>query len=341
MNTFRALLCLCVTFLWISPCFADQFQSDVYSSVSGGSNSGPPINMSHLVVSSTGDGALIDKEEYQAKGVSGESVPGVDLGGSAYTEMSLLAFATPGLLRLSCDGASIATSTNPDRYSADVASAALNLDSLQATFSDTLTIHVPHKAAGSVISVNTSLLMSDSMMSTVAGADQYPDAHSASSSFDLQLSGTGLDYLGEGYIAHDADSTTPGQKATVYPLNSFPATITAEVGAPFTITYTITLTGNAGAFVSGGAIDSMGTPVPPGNVTDFFGEDFSRTVRWGGISSIIDDTGQPITDWSVTSASGLDYSQPAPDDLPEPAMLGLVAMGLPLATRRRKKTDRD
>ncbi len=62
--------------------------------------------------------------------------------------------------------------------------------------------------------------------------------------------------------------------------------------------------------------------------------DYSHTLAWGGIDSVTDaSTGLPITDWSVSSATGFDYSQPAP----EPAtfvLLGLALPGLLFAKRR-------
>jgi hypothetical protein len=57
---------------------------------------------------------------------------------------------------------------------------------------------------------------------------------------------------------------------------------------------------------------------------------FSDTLRWGGISSVIDgNTGNMISNWTVTSQSGFDYSQPAPvaAPVPWPATLTLTAIG--------------
>ena len=54
--------------------------------------------------------------------------------------------------------------------------------------------------------------------------------------------------------------------------------------------------------------------------------DFSHTVEWGGITSVIDETtGLPDPDWSVESASGFDYAHPF--ELPEPGSLVLAAIG--------------
>jgi hypothetical protein len=62
---------------------------------------------------------------------------------------------------------------------------------------------------------------------------------------------------------------------------------------------------------------------------------YGDTLSWGGITSITDTAGNPITGWTVTSASGFDYTQPAP----EPAAFVLMAIALPgllLAGRYRR-----
>lgn len=60
--------------------------------------------------------------------------------------------------------------------------------------------------------------------------------------------------------------------------------------------------------------------------TSFFG----HTFTWGGITNVVDgDTGQPITDWTLRSASGADWAHAAsgPSTVPEPSTLGLAALG--------------
>ena len=56
--------------------------------------------------------------------------------------------------------------------------------------------------------------------------------------------------------------------------------------------------------------------------------DFAHTLLWGGIESVTDDaTGEAVDGWTVTSASGFDYSKPAQE--PEPASWVLLAIGAP------------
>ena len=63
-----------------------------------------------------------------------------------------------------------------------------------------------------------------------------------------------------------------------------------------------------------------------GSAFGFYNVDFSHTLLWGGITSVTDDaTGEPVDGWTLTSASGFDYSKPAPE--PEPASWVLLAIG--------------
>jgi hypothetical protein len=68
---------------------------------------------------------------------------------------------------------------------------------------------------------------------------------------------------------------------------------------------------------------------------------YEHTINWGGISSVVDSvTGEPDTDWSVTSASGFDYT----NAVPEPSSIVLAAIGciacLAVAHRKTASPDR-
>ena len=65
--------------------------------------------------------------------------------------------------------------------------------------------------------------------------------------------------------------------------------------------------------------------------------DASHTLTWGGIISVTNaDTGELITDYTLTSASGFDYTHPfsgpipEPGSVPEPSGIGLLASCLAL-----------
>ena len=67
---------------------------------------------------------------------------------------------------------------------------------------------------------------------------------------------------------------------------------------------------------------------------------FGHTFTWGGITGVEDaDTGQRITNWTLTSASGADWAHavPGPSTVPEPSTLSLAALaGLGLFVYRRR-----
>lgn len=69
--------------------------------------------------------------------------------------------------------------------------------------------------------------------------------------------------------------------------------------------------------------------------TAFAISDASHTLRWGGISSVVDaDTGLPVADWTLTSESGFDWTQPAVIPEPTASALALVALGALAVSRR-------
>jgi hypothetical protein len=103
---------------------------------------------------------------------------------------------------------------------------------------------------------------------------------------------------------------------------------------PFPIFYSLTVGGSAGA---------KGHVEVPGHARSdsavFFG-DFIGTLSWGGISSAKNKgTGEALTNFSLTSASGFDYTQAFVEPEPSGAKLALTAVALVvapgLAQRRR------
>lgn len=54
--------------------------------------------------------------------------------------------------------------------------------------------------------------------------------------------------------------------------------------------------------------------------------DFSHTLRWGGISAVLDAQGNPVTGWTVQSLPGVDLTTP----VPELGTWGLMLAGLTL-----------
>lgn len=75
-----------------------------------------------------------------------------------------------------------------------------------------------------------------------------------------------------------------------------------------------------------------------GGFLQYFAEsDFEHTLRWGGITAVLDAQGQPVSGWTITSLPGLDLTLAAVPE-PQPWMLlsiGLLTLGAVKSARRR------
>ena len=79
-----------------------------------------------------------------------------------------------------------------------------------------------------------------------------------------------------------------------------------------------------------------------GQSVDHEGEsDFSHTLRWGGISDVLDASGNSVSGWTVQSEPGVDLTTPA-TTVPEPGTWALMAAGLAgvLVVARRRNVTR-
>jgi hypothetical protein len=77
----------------------------------------------------------------------------------------------------------------------------------------------------------------------------------------------------------------------------------------------------------------------PGSTSMTFAHDFSHTLAWGGITSVVDAaTGEPLSEWSIVSSSGINYANP----IPEPSAATLLLLASVLVCRRsigRRRTS--
>jgi hypothetical protein len=60
--------------------------------------------------------------------------------------------------------------------------------------------------------------------------------------------------------------------------------------------------------------------------------DFTNTVTWNGINQVLDNNGNPVAGWSMTSASGTNWAGP----VPEPASFAALGLGAATLLRRRR-----
>jgi hypothetical protein len=161
--------------------------------------------------------------------------------------------------------------------------------------------------------------------------DYVPVFRNASFEYFLSLIGSGS-LEGDGlpvppisglYYGHVLENASHVGDIIDQPANiTIPLTIFLRQGQPTPFDYTLELKGSAVASSTSHDINSP--TINPGAISAFFDVDFSHTLKWGGITSVTDaNTGEPIDGWTITSASGFDYSQPAP----EPSTVMLAALG--------------
>ena len=215
-----------------------------------------------------------------------------------------------------------------------------------ASFYDTISIlSAPAETgipAGTLMVLNASMNLSGSLDASAEGTlsasynTPTPDYQNASASVRLNIDGTGTPapYPNNVFarVEHGWVSNFPATVRDVRYINE-PAPASIQImrtffwGTPTPIEMYLNLSGTANAF------NNFAGEYQPA-AAEFDG-DFSRTLKWGGISSITRyDTGETITGWTVSSASGFDYSRPA---VPEPSTVLLAATAALLLVRRRHK----
>lgn len=130
-------------------------------------------------------------------------------------------------------------------------------------------------------------------------------------------------------VTREMRSDAPNTPDNIVARDFIPFVLTASPNGALTVDVTLEALGRA--VVNGG---TLGGGTAFGSAT--FDSDFSHTLGWGGITSVTDAaTGAPILDWTMTSASGFDYTQsfPLPEPVPvPPALLNMLA-GLALTGR--------
>ena len=198
-----------------------------------------------------------------------------------------------------------------------------------ALWEDTITLHMPDKAPGALVDVHGFLIFDANISATASFSPHTGNetfGSGAASGVTARFTGSGIN-IG----VFETRSSIPGQNSGLIP-GVIPVTDHAFNEVPVHISYRLEVDTAAG----GSTGDTVGDTITASAIGDV-----GQTLDWGGISSVTDPvTGDPITNWSITSDSGFDYTRAFAT--PEPATWILSVQGLLLciAMLRRRITVR-
>jgi hypothetical protein len=152
------------------------------------------------------------------------------------------------------------------------------------------------------------------MQLVLTGSFTYITDPGQSFSFSLNFGANGFSY-----------SAGPLLNATGHLPHSYDAELLTlavpfTFGTPFSLFATMTISDS----LSAGQIS-------PGQSAQFHGE---AHLRWAGLGQVLDAINQPVSTYTVSSESGLDYGQPVP--VPEPAATAFVLGGAMLLVLARR-----
>ena len=239
----------------------------------------------------------------------------------------------PGAIRISAQASASSTCTSfiPNFITGDA-----NFTNVTAGFNDVLLLQSASVSPGDFVQVEANLLFHGQLAAShLESGDNNPNGAGKAVAY---LAGNGIANAPYPPSGHNTSpywalvlSQTGQQDVNDPPFPYEPVIFTLQAGQPYLVGYSLRLDGYAQANTYG----RNGTYDPNFHTQDasaFLSADFSNTLAWGGITSVTDvATGQPLTDWTVTSASGFDYSQAY---VPEPCGLALLLLGLGAVVRR-------
>jgi hypothetical protein len=177
---------------------------------------------------------------------------------------------------------------------------------------------------GSSGTLVATLLVSGSVSVRDPGFNNPINQSSSSGQASMYFWATGLNASGCSYYT-DAGCLDIRRDSTGDTLNSNNAVRAWTLNIPFTFD-------SVGSFylqMWTYAEASVTAPRDGGEFGQLSESDFANTLRWGGIQSVLDDQGMPVSGWGISSLPGVDLTVAA---VPEPgnwAMMlgGLLALG--------------
>lgn len=270
-----------------------------------------------IQMSSGGSSELTETQSYSS------SLSGTNYSSSGTVNVS--ANAAPGSVGMDFSGSQTATTS---ALAAAVSTEATT--TLIATVTDNLTVSAPGLPAGEGILVNAAMSL-NAIVNCSASIPAYVNySGGVNANITVSALGAGVNLI-QGWAGSDS-LTIDGHDRYVDPSIIIPLQLTFANQATVPLTYTIELMGNAGVNA-----ESPATPVDPGGIgtaTDNYDVDVTHSLDWDGIigDPIDEGTGLPITDWTITSASGFNYANP----VPEPSFSAIALCLIAIAPTRRR-----
>lgn len=233
-------------------------------------------------------------------------------------KVTVSAYALPGVLKASVwnisDVQSVAL-TGVSDYTTSHA---------QASYFDQITINpIDPALIGQTATISGSLLLSGNMLAfwnLIDNNNTYFDVYARTTA---QVNGTGIARFIQGQENHGNSGGALTDVSIPLP-TVIPVSITTTLGSVTGIQYNLDLQGYASSSFGFRQCGSGWGPCGA-IVSSELLADYSHSLVWGGIDSVTGTGGNPIA-FTVTSASGFDYSLPA--SVPIPAAVWLFGTGL-------------
>ena len=197
-------------------------------------------------------------------------------------------------------------------------------------------------AQNRVFTVTASLLF-DGNLTTIAQASGFTPVGDATgqSQVTVQLLGTGLP--NDFHLAPFSGFVAAGAKAEAhYPVGqtvnvnveipvTVPVVFTARVGSLTPIQYLMDMQGFAQSSVFRNSASDL-------NSSSSIVGNYSNSLSWGGITTVVDEDGNLITDFTALGEDGFNYRNAFASNVPEPpSLLLLLTGGVVLGARRWRK----